>query len=81
MIAFLLPSTEFIFLASWDQLGKYDIPSVINYILQKTGQSKLSVVGHSLGCAMFFIAMIQHPELNDKMEVMVSYFFSHTVPA
>ena len=62
----------FFFRISWDQLGNYDIPSVLNYILQKTGQSKLSYVGHSLGCAMFFIAMINHPALNDKIEVMVS---------
>ena len=25
-----------------------------------------------MGCGIFFIAMINHPELNDKVEVMVA---------
>jgi hypothetical protein len=25
-----------------------------------------------MGCAMFFVAMINHPELNDKIEVMMA---------
>lgn len=53
-------------------MGKYDIPAVINYILAKSGRDKLIYAGHSLGGAIFFIAMITHPELNDKIEMMVS---------
>lgn len=56
---------------SWDETGNYDIPAVINYILDRTGQSKLSYVGYSLGSALFFIAMSTHPELNSKIETMV----------
>jgi len=53
-------------------MGEYDIPAVINYVLSKTGRSSLSYVGHSMGCAMFFIAMTYHPELNSKIDVMVA---------
>lgn len=53
-------------------MGKYDIPAVINYVLSVTGRSTLSYVGHSMGCAMFFIAMTYHPELNDKINVMIA---------
>jgi len=55
---------------SVDEMGKYDIPAVINYILNKTGENSLSYVGHSMGCAVLFIAMTYHPELNSKIDVM-----------
>ena len=54
----------------YDEMGKYDIPAVINFIINTTGKSKLLYVGHSMGCAMFFIAMTYHPELNSKIELM-----------
>lgn len=53
-------------------MGKYDIPAVINYVLAKTGRTKLIFIGHSMGCAIFFLAIITHPELNDKVEVMMA---------
>ena len=55
-----------------DDMGKYDIPACINYVLSVTSQSSLSYVGHSMGCAVFFIAMTYHPELNAKIDVMVA---------
>ena len=56
----------------FDEIGKYDVPAMINYILNQTGRQKLSYVGHSLGSATFFIAMITHPELNNKIDVMMA---------
>ena len=53
-------------------MGKYDIPAVINYVLAKTGRSTMSYIGHSMGCAMLFICMIEHPELNAKIDVMIA---------
>lgn len=29
-------------------------------------------ISHSMGCAMFFVAMINRPELNDRIEVMMA---------
>ncbi|XP_046451056.1 lipase 3-like [Daphnia pulex] len=66
------PSSEAYWKFSWDQMGTFDIPSVVNYILTKTGRAKLSYIGHSMGCAMFFVAMINRPELNDRIEVMMA---------
>lgn len=34
---------------TWVEMGRYDIPAVINYILDHSGQEKLSFVGHSQG--------------------------------
>lgn len=53
-------------------MGRYDVPAIINYILLTTSRTKLIYIGHSMGCAVFFVAMITHPELNDKIEVMVA---------
>jgi lysosomal acid lipase/cholesteryl ester hydrolase len=33
----------------------------------------LSYIGHSLGCGVFFIAMVKHPELNSKIDIMVGF--------
>ncbi|EFX82413.1 hypothetical protein DAPPUDRAFT_223831 [Daphnia pulex] len=68
----LNPSETEFWKFSWDEIGNYDLPAVINYILKTTGQSKLSYIGHSLGCGTFFIAMVKHPELNSKIDIMVA---------
>ncbi|XP_014402982.1 PREDICTED: lipase member N isoform X2 [Myotis brandtii] len=34
---------------SFDEMAKYDLPSIIDFIVNKTGQEKLYFVGHSLG--------------------------------
>ena len=41
-------------------------------VQKTTNSSKMIYVGHSLGCAVFFIAMIKHPELNDKIDLMIA---------
>jgi pimeloyl-ACP methyl ester carboxylesterase len=52
-------------------MGKYDIPASINYVLNATGQEKLAAYfGYSLGVSAFFMGAIEHPQLNDKVEVM-----------
>ena len=56
----------------FDEIGKYDVPAMINYILNTTGRQKLSYIGHSMGCATFYIAMITYPKLNDKIDVMMA---------
>jgi len=55
---------------AWDEVGDYDMPAIIEYILKTTGQPKLIYVGYSLGPAYAFIALNSHPELNNKIEMM-----------
>lgn len=52
-------------------MGFCDLPAMIDGILEKTGRSKLSYIGHSAGCAVFFIALIQNPELNNVVREMI----------
>ena len=56
----------------WDELGMYDVPAFIDYILAVTKWPKLTYIGHSLGTAEFFIGMIQHPRLNAKIYKMIA---------
>ena len=55
-------------------MGKYDIPAVIDFILAKNGNpdGKLSYIGYSMGASMFFVAMVNDPNLNSKIEVMIA---------
>jgi pimeloyl-ACP methyl ester carboxylesterase len=56
---------------TWDDMAKYDIPSVISYILKTTGQQKLSYIGHSQGTIQAFAAFTLYPNLTDMVNVAV----------
>ena len=46
-------SNNFVFsLCSYDEMARFDLPAVINFILQKTGQKKIYYVGYSQGTTM-----------------------------
>lgn len=66
---------------SWHEIGYYDLPASIDYVLTQTGQSKLQYVAHSQGCTTFFVMLSERPEYNDKIEMMhalgPAVFLSH----
>ncbi|XP_057591920.1 lipase member M isoform X2 [Hippopotamus amphibius kiboko] len=45
---------------SYDEMARFDLPAVINFILQKTGQEKIYYVGYSQGTTMAPIATVKH---------------------
>lgn len=55
---------------SFHQIGIYDLPASIDYILALTEEPKLQFIGHSLGAADFFVMASERPEYNDKIELM-----------
>lgn len=57
---------------TFHEIGFYDLPAIIDYILMKTKQEKLSYIGHSQGAAVFFILMAEKPEYNKKIKIMHS---------
>lgn len=61
---------------SWHEIGVYDIPATIDYILQHTNQSKLAYVGHSQGVTSGLVMLSERPEYNDK----ISIFHAMTPP-
>lgn len=54
----------------WHEMAVKDIPSNIDYILELTGNKKISYVGHSQGTTIFFAFISELPEYNDKVNVM-----------
>ncbi|XP_046748745.1 lipase 3-like [Diprion similis] len=56
----------------WHEIGIYDLPAMIDYVLENTGRDKVSFVGHSQGATTFYVMTSLKPEYNDKIEVMFS---------
>ncbi|EDW03336.1 GH10558 [Drosophila grimshawi] len=53
---------------SWHEIGAYDLPAMIDYILATTGEKAVHYVGHSQGCTTFFVMGATRPEYNDKIK-------------
>ena len=51
---------------SWDQMGQYDLPSMLGYVLNHTQASKIQYVGHSMGTTAFMAMSDYHQEIYDK---------------
>uniref|UniRef100_A0A8C6W343 Lipase n=1 Tax=Nannospalax galili TaxID=1026970 RepID=A0A8C6W343_NANGA len=54
---------------SFDEMAKYDLPRIIDFIVNKTGQEKLYFVGHSLGTTIGFVAFSTMPELAQRIKM------------
>ncbi|CAG5055775.1 unnamed protein product [Parnassius apollo] len=57
---------------SWHEIGCYDLPAMIDYVLQATKTNKLKYVGHSQGTTSFFVMASEKPEYNSKISLMVA---------
>lgn len=57
---------------SWHEIGIYDLPATIDYILKQTDYSRLHYIGHSQGTTTFFVLCSEKPEYNDKISLMVA---------
>ncbi|XP_062462804.1 lysosomal acid lipase/cholesteryl ester hydrolase-like [Pezoporus occidentalis] len=65
----LNPSQKEFWQFSFDEMGKYDIPAELYFIMNKTGQKDVYYVGHSEGAASGFIAFSTYPELAKKVKI------------
>ncbi|KAH8333212.1 hypothetical protein KR074_012261 [Drosophila pseudoananassae] len=58
----------------WDftfhEMGKYDLPANIDYILSKTGYEQLHYIGHSQGTAIFWVLCSEQPAYTQKITSM-----------
>lgn len=52
---------------SWYEMGIFDHPAIIDYILYKTGFPKLYYIGHSQGTTSLLVLLSERPEYNEKM--------------
>ncbi|XP_055546085.1 lipase 3-like [Wyeomyia smithii] len=55
---------------SWHEIGVYDVPAMIDCVLNVTGKEKLHYLGHSQGSTTFFVMASIRPEFNDKIILM-----------
>ncbi|XP_075985432.1 lipase 1-like [Anticarsia gemmatalis] len=59
----------------WDfyinEIGSYDIPAMIDYVLEYTESPKLNYVGFSQGTGTFFVMCSERPEYCDKVQLVV----------
>ncbi|KAK1137188.1 hypothetical protein K0M31_001712 [Melipona bicolor] len=57
---------------SWHEIGYYDLPATIDYILEYTGHAELYYVGYSQGTTAFYVMASEKSEYNQKIKGMVS---------
>lgn len=54
------------------EIGKYDLPAAIDYVLAKTQSTQLHYVGFSMGTTVFYIMASEHPEYQPKIRSQIS---------
>ncbi|CRK94337.1 CLUMA_CG007852, isoform A [Clunio marinus] len=52
---------------SWHEIGYYDLPAMIDYMLNETKSLKTYYVGHSQGCTSLAVLLSTRPEYNAKI--------------
>ncbi|CAD7078754.1 unnamed protein product [Hermetia illucens] len=55
---------------SLDEIGYYDIPAIVDHVLNQTNYPKLHYIGHSQGNAVFFVMCSERPEYANKIYSM-----------
>ncbi|XP_073948856.1 lipase 3-like [Choristoneura fumiferana] len=57
---------------SVDEIGLFDIPALIDYVLNKTGVKQLNYIGFSQGAGTYFIMCSERPGYCDKSKVVIA---------
>lgn len=57
---------------SFDELVKFDVPAVIDYIMEKTQEKKIGWIGYSQGNAVIFGLFATQPTYNDIIDPFVA---------
>lgn len=57
---------------SADEQALIDLPTTINYVLDKTGAKKLSLLTHSQGGALAYMMLSTMPEMQSKVSVLLA---------
>lgn len=53
---------------SFHEMGRYDLPAMIDYISDATGQQRMHYVGHSQGCSQFAAMCDMRPEFASRIK-------------
>jgi len=55
---------------SWDEMAKYDLPAMLDYVLQNTGVAKIQYMGHSMGTMTAFALFSFNTTLASRIDNM-----------
>lgn len=55
---------------SWHEIGVYDVPAMIDHIIETTGTEKIFYIAHSQGATAFYVMLSEKPEYNNKIRLM-----------
>ncbi|KAJ8728242.1 hypothetical protein PYW08_016627 [Mythimna loreyi] len=68
----MLPDTEQFWNFSYDQIGRFDLPAMIDYVLNTTKKENIAYIGHSQGTTAFFVMCSEKPDYNNKITIMIA---------
>lgn len=68
----MTPSEGIFWDFSWHEIGYYDLPAMIDYTLDYTGEKTVKYIGHSQGTTAFFVMASERPEYNEKISLMIA---------
>ncbi|XP_030024010.2 lipase 1 [Manduca sexta] len=54
------------------EIGYYDLPALIDFVLSWNAVDKLSAAGHSQGNTIYYVLGATRPEYNDKVNIMIA---------
>lgn len=57
---------------SWDEMGRYDLPAFIDYILEKTARKKIIFIGYSQGSTSAMVLLSDFKEYNSKIALFIA---------
>lgn len=49
------------------EIGRFDLPATIDYVLKKSNHSQVLYIGHSQGSTSFFVMTSERPDYNEKI--------------
>jgi pimeloyl-ACP methyl ester carboxylesterase len=55
---------------SWEEIGLYDLPAMIEFSIDKSNSSKVNYIGHSQGCTTVVALLASRPEYNNLISQM-----------
>ncbi|CAG9767019.1 unnamed protein product [Ceutorhynchus assimilis] len=58
---------------SYHEIGLYDLPAMIDYVIDQTGYPKINYIGFSEGVTSFLVMGSLKPEYNEKILLMNAY--------
>ena len=52
---------------SWEEMGEFDLPAMINKVLETTREEQLVYIGHSMGATGFLAMAAFKPQMQSKI--------------